>query len=167
MTAWAGRIILLWGWRQAGLAFLAGAIAVLALPPFDFIAAAPVSFVLLFLLLEGAIPKPHAGFFGRLLPAMKVGWWFGFGYFVAGLWWLGNALLAESDEFAWAIPLAVLALPAVLALFYALAAGFGPRVSAQRRLWVLALASPNGCARLFSPGFRGIPSAILRCQCRF
>jgi apolipoprotein N-acyltransferase len=123
MTAWAGRIILLWGWRQAGLAFLAGALAVLALPPFDFIAAAPVSFVLLFLLLEGAIPKPHAGFFGRLLPAMKVGWWFGFGYFVAGLWWLGNALLAESDEFAWAIPLAVLALPAVLALFYALAAG--------------------------------------------
>jgi apolipoprotein N-acyltransferase len=123
MTAWAGRIILLWGWRQAGLAFLAGAIAVLALPPFDFIAAALVSFVLLFLLLEGAIPKPHAGFFGRLWPAMKVGWWFGFGYFVAGLWWLGNALLAESEAFAWAIPLAVLVLPAVLALFYASAAG--------------------------------------------
>lgn len=123
MTAWAGRIILLWGWRQTALAFLAGAIAVLALPPFDFIAAALVSFVLLFLLLEGAIPKPHSGFFGRLIPAIKVGWWFGFGYFVAGLWWLGNALLAESDEFAWAIPLAVLALPAALALFYALAAG--------------------------------------------
>jgi apolipoprotein N-acyltransferase len=123
MSAWAGRIILLWGWRQAALAFLAGAIAVLALPPFDFIAAALVSFTLFFLLLEGAIPKPHAGFFGRLWPAMKVGWWFGFGYFVAGLWWLGNALLAESEEFAWAIPLAVFALPAVLALFYALAAG--------------------------------------------
>ncbi len=123
MTAWAGRIILLWGWRQAGMAFLAGAIAVLALPPFDFIAAAPVSFVLLFLLLEGAIPKPQAGFFGRLMPAMKIGWWFGLGYFAAGLWWLGNALLAESQEFAWAIPLAVLALPALLALFYALAAG--------------------------------------------
>jgi apolipoprotein N-acyltransferase len=123
MSAWAGRIILLWGWRQAGLAFLAGAIAVLALPPFDFIAAALVSFALLLLLLEGAIPKPHAGFFGQLMPAMKVGWWFGFGYFIAGLWWLGNALLAESEEFAWAIPLAVLALPALLALFYALAAG--------------------------------------------
>jgi apolipoprotein N-acyltransferase len=123
MTAWAGRIILLWGWRQAGLAFLAGAIAVLALPPFDFIAAAPVSFVVLFLLLEGAIPRPQAGLLGRLMPAMKIGWWFGFGYFAAGLWWLGNALLAEGEQFVWAIPLAVLALPAALALFYALAAG--------------------------------------------
>jgi apolipoprotein N-acyltransferase len=146
MTAWAGRIILLWGWRQAGLAFLAGAIAVLALPPFDFIAAAVVSFVLLLLLLEGAIPKPHAGFLGRLMPAIKVGWWFGFGYFVAGLWWLGNALLAESEEFAWAIPLAVLALPAALALFYALAAGLARMIWSEGIGSVAALGFGFGVA---------------------
>ena len=33
------------------------------------------------------------------------GWLFGFGYFVAGLWWLGHALLIDADEFAWALPL--------------------------------------------------------------
>lgn len=123
MTALAGRIILLWGWKRAALAFFAGAFAVLALPPFDFFAAAFVSFVLLVWLIEGAVAAPNAGFFRRLLPAMKIGWWFGFGYFFAGLWWLGNALLVEAKDFAWAIPLAVILLPAGLALFYALAAG--------------------------------------------
>jgi apolipoprotein N-acyltransferase len=123
MTAFSGGIILLWGWKRAFLAMLAGAFAVLALPPFDFFAAAFVSFFLLVLLLEGAVAAPHAGFIRRLLPAMKIGWCFGFGYFAAGLWWLGNALLIEGNEFAWAVPLAVLVLPAGLALFHALAAG--------------------------------------------
>ena len=123
MTALAGKIILLWGWKRAALAFFSGAFAVLALPPFDFFAAAFVSFVLLVWLIEGAVAAPNAGFFRRLLPAMKIGWWFGFGYFFAGLWWLGNALLVEAQDFAWAIPLAVILLPAGLALFYALAAG--------------------------------------------
>ncbi len=122
MRAFAGRIILLWGWRRAGLAFLAGAIAALALPPFDFFAAAFVSFTLLFWLLEGAVSPQGAGFLRRLWPAFKIGWCFGFGYFTAGLWWLGNALLIDADGFAWAIPLAVIGLPACLALFYALAA---------------------------------------------
>src|SRR5690606_11102592 len=55
------------------------------------------------------------------MPSFLVGWALGFGYFVAGLWWTGNALLVEADEFAWALPLAVLGLPAYLALFYGLA----------------------------------------------
>ena len=46
----------------------------------------------------------------------------GFGYFLAGLWWVGSALLVEADKFAWALPLAVVALPAALAVFPA--AGF-------------------------------------------
>ena len=123
MTGLAGRIILLYGWKRAALAFLAGAFAVLALPPFDFFAAAFVSFVLLVLLVEGAVAPPNAGPLRRIMPAVKLGWQFGFGYFLAGLWWLGNALLVEADEFAWAIPLAVLVLPAGLALFHALAVG--------------------------------------------
>ena len=72
--------------------------------------------------------------------AFAVGWWWGFGYFVAGLWWLGAAFLVEADKFAWALPLGVLALPAGLAFFPAL--GF----AIARLLWspgsarVLALA---------------------------
>ena len=55
------------------------------------------------------------------MPAFATGWWFGFGYFLAGLWWIGGAVLVEADSFAWALPLAVVGIPALLALFYGLA----------------------------------------------
>ena len=58
----------------------------------------------------------------RLLPAAVVGWCFGFGYFLAGLWWIGAAFLVDADKFAWLLPLAVVALPAGLALFWGLGA---------------------------------------------
>ena len=69
------------------------------------------------------------------------GWFWGFGFFVAGLWWLGAAFLVEADAFAWAMPLGVLGLPALLALFPAF--GF----ALARLLWtpgaarILALAA--------------------------
>ena len=74
----------------------------------------------------------------RFVSAAGAGWWLGFGYFVAGLWWMGAAMLVEADQFAWALPLAVFGLPAVLALFPA--AGF----ALARLLW-----SPGG-ARVFA-----------------
>jgi apolipoprotein N-acyltransferase len=122
MERLAGRIILLWGWRRALVAFLAGAIAVLGQPPYDFFAAGFVSFPILVWLLDGATAFPPSGLMRRLAPAFAIGWWFGFGYFAAGLWWVGGALLVEADAFAWALPLAVLGLPALMAVFYGIAA---------------------------------------------
>lgn len=121
MERLAGTVMLLSGARRGLVAFLAGLIGVLALPPFGFLAALFVSFTLLVWLIDGASAAPEAGFLRRLAPAFRIGWFFGFGYFVGGLWWLGNALLVEADAFAWALPLAVLGLPAVLALYYGLA----------------------------------------------
>ena len=46
-----------------------------------------------------------------------LGWWFGFGYFVFGLYWIGNALLVFAGQHAWMLPFAALGLPAFLALF--------------------------------------------------
>ena len=115
----AGDIILLWGFKRNALAFFAGALLTLALPPFNFFAVGFVSFPILLLLIEGAVPGPNARGALRLYPAAVVGWFFGFGYFVAGLWWLGNAVIAESWEFAWALPLAVFGLPAGLGFFFA------------------------------------------------
>ena len=117
----AGRIMLLWGLPRAAVAFLAGAIGALALPPFSFFAALFLSFTLFVWLMDGSTGSPGGAVFGRFRSTFSLGWFFGFGYFVAGLWWLGNALLVEGDEFAWALPLAVLGLPACLALFYGLA----------------------------------------------
>ncbi len=158
MEAIAGRIVLLWGWRRAGTAFIAGALAVLALPPFDFFAACFVSFPVLVWLLDGAITDGSGRYFKRLTPFFAIGWWFGFGYFLAGLWWIGNALLVDAGAFAWALPLAVIALPACLALFFGLAA------SLARLCWssdigrIAALAAAFGIAEwLRSFLFTGFP----------
>ena len=129
MERLAGKVMLLSGTRRALTAFLAGLVGVLALPPFGFLAALFVSFTLLVWLLDGASAAPEAGFLRRLAPAFRIGWIFGFGYFVGGLWWLGNALLVEADAFAWALPLAVFGLPAFLAIYY----GFA--VALARLLW--------------------------------
>ncbi|MER9349585.1 apolipoprotein N-acyltransferase [Mesorhizobium sp. M0011] len=122
MERLTGRIILLWGWRRALVAFLAGAFAVLGQAPYDFFAACFVSFPLLVWLLDGATGEASGSLFQRLRPAFAVGWWFGFGYFLAGLWWIGSALLVEADSFAWALPFAVVGIPFMLAFFYGFAA---------------------------------------------
>ncbi len=122
MERLAGRIILLWGWRRALLAFAAGALAVLAQAPFDFPAVGFISFPVLVWLLDGATVQAPASLLKRMIPAFAVGWWFGFGYFLAGLWWIGSALLVEADSFAWALPLAVVGIPVLLAFFYGFAA---------------------------------------------
>lgn len=141
MERLAGRIILLWGWRRSLVAFAAGALAVLAQAPYDFFAVCFVSFPVLVWLLDGATASPPAGFVRRLAPAFATGWWFGFGYFLAGLWWIGGALLVEAESFAWALPLAVLGIPALLAVFYGFAA------MAARLVW------PDGLGRIAALAF--------------
>lgn len=49
--------------------------------------------------------------------AFAAGFFFGLGYFVTGLWWIGNALLVEGNEFAWVWPISVIGLPTLLSLF--------------------------------------------------
>src|SRR4051812_188611 len=57
----------------------------------------------------------------RGIPAAAIaGWWFGLGYFVPGLYWIGYAFLVDAPTFAWLLPFAILGLPAYLALFTAL-----------------------------------------------
>lgn len=121
MERLAGRIILLWGWRRLLAAFMAGALATLAQAPYDFFAVCFVSFPVLVWLLDGAAAPVTAGPLRRMLPAFAIGWWFGFGYFLAGLWWIGGAVLVEADSFAWALPLAVVGIPFLLAFFYGFA----------------------------------------------
>jgi len=94
----AESIMLSWGIKRIVLAFAAGALAVLALPPFNFFAVLFVSFPVLVWLLDGASGAAQRGLLGRMRPAFVTGWWFGFGYFVAGIWWLGNALLVDANS---------------------------------------------------------------------
>jgi apolipoprotein N-acyltransferase len=118
MQGIADRIIILWGWRRFLVAFLAGALSALAMAPFDAFPILWLTLPVFVWLIDGAVPHGSAGPFRRLLPAAIVGWAFGFGYFLGGLWWVGEAFLVDADRFAWLMPLAVVILPAGLALFW-------------------------------------------------
>lgn len=141
MQRLAGSIILLSGWRRAFVAILAGAVAVLGQAPFDFPLVCFLSFPVLVWLLDGVTTTPSARLFARLRPAFAIGWWFGFGYFLAGLWWVGGAVLVESDTYAWALPFVVVGLPILLSFFY----GFAAAVA--RLLW------SDGIGRIFALAF--------------
>ena len=118
----AGDIMLSWGFKRFIIAFMAGALANFALPPFDFFAVLFISFPIFVWLIDGASKQPDKGFIAARKPAFITGWSFGFGYFTSGLWWLGNAVISSGEEAYWALPLAIFALPALLAIFYGLAA---------------------------------------------
>ena len=74
--------------------------------------------------------------------AFATGWLFGFGYFIVGLYWIGNALLVPGNEFKWVWPLAILGLPIGLALFTGIAAYAATRW-AELKTW------PGYCAFAF------------------
>jgi apolipoprotein N-acyltransferase len=127
IPAIAATIIHAIGWRRRLIAFTAGATGALAMAPFNFFPALIIPMTAAVWLIDScaAMPQHPAGWVRFGLPAaawraFAIGWWWGFGYFVAGFWWLGAAFLVEADEFAWAMPLGVAGLPAVLAVFPAL-----------------------------------------------
>lgn len=121
MEKLASMVMLQWGWKRALLALAAGAIGNIALAPIGFFAAMFISFTLLVWLMDGLASSPESGSLGKLRASFLTGWLFGFGYFTGGLWWIGNALLVEADDFAWALPFAVLGIPALMAIYYGLA----------------------------------------------
>lgn len=111
---------------MAGL--LAGALAALALPPVHGVPALLVAIPVLLCLIQSAPSAMVA--FGR-------GWWFGFGFYCVGLYWITEAILFEADQFWWLVPLAVPGLAAIVSLLY--------------------VAVPAAIARLAKPGW---PAAL-------
>ena len=108
-------IILSWGWKRAVIAFGAGAVSALAMAPFNAWPVLLFSFPIVVWLIDGA----GAGRLRGVGAAAWTGWFFGLGYFVPGLYWIGYAFLVDAPTFAWLMPFAVLGLPAYLALFSA------------------------------------------------
>ena len=108
-------IILSWGWKRAAIALAAGALSVLAMAPFNAWPVLFLTFPVMVWLIDGA----GAGRWRGVPAAAMAGWWFGLGYFVPGLYWIGYAFLVDAPTFAWLMPFAVLGLPAYLALFTA------------------------------------------------
>jgi len=126
LTRLTHSIMLASGWRRAGIALAAGAISALAMAPFN---AWPILFVT-FPVLVWLVDGSAAGRWSGAMAAAGAGWCFGFGFFVAGLYWTGYAFLVDAKTFAWLLPFAVAGLPAYLALYTALG------LAAARLIWV-------------------------------
>lgn len=129
------------GWRRRAILFAAGLLSTLAFAP---VFAWPVMF-LTFPVLVWQIDAATAGA-RPLTSAFWSAWWFGFGYFFAGLFWVGEAFLVEAEIFAWLIPVAITGLPAGLALF-----------------WGLAGMATEALAVRLAPNDAPLPAALQKC----
>jgi apolipoprotein N-acyltransferase len=136
MARLAHGIVLSWGWRRALIAFAAGGLSALAQAPFDAWPLLFLTFPVLVWLLDGAA----AGRLGGAPSAAIAGWWFGFGYFLAGLYWIGHAFLVDAKTFGWLLPIAVVGLPAILACFTAFGLGLARMLWTRGATRLIALA---------------------------
>ncbi|HLI19643.1 MAG TPA: apolipoprotein N-acyltransferase, partial [Stellaceae bacterium] len=96
------------GWHRYLAALLLGALAAASLPPVDMTPVLLISFPGLVWLTDG-----NTG----IKSAFALGWSFGFGFFVAGLYWIAAALFVDIAQFWWLVPFAAAGVPAGLAIF--------------------------------------------------
>lgn len=94
-------------WRREILMFLLGALAACALPPVYSVPVLLISFPGFLFFMENTSKKR----------CFILGWYFGFGFFTAGLYWISNSLRVDLEQFFWLIPFALFGIPAVLACF--------------------------------------------------
>lgn len=91
-------------------------IAALFLGMLSSFAFAPVyALVLMFVCLASAMKL--ADMAGNWRKAAAIGYWYGFGLFMAGFYWVGNALLIDIVSFGWLYPITLLGAGAFFGLF--------------------------------------------------
>lgn len=92
------------------LATLSGAICALAFAPFHFFIAAIISVSSFYFLIEKKSDT--------VKQAAILGFCYGYGYFLAGVYWISISLMVDAKQFAWLIPFALTLLPSILALYF-------------------------------------------------
>ncbi len=97
------------------LAFLIGLISAISFAPIDFFPAIIISVASLFLLINNSNSN---------IKSFKIGFFYGFGYFLSGIYWVAISLLVDPLKFAWLIPFALIIIPSILAINFALMALF-------------------------------------------
>ena len=114
-----------------GMALAAGAALVLALPPYSILPFALIAFAVLAIMLHGT-PWPVA---------FRLGYLFGLGQFIPGLFWITESFQVEADRFGWLALPAVLGLAALLAVFPAAACALAARMARAGLPLALSLAT--------------------------
>ena len=138
-TALIHAIVLSFGWRRWLIAFAAGVLSALAMAPINFWPALFLTFPVLVWLIDSA--GSGSGRWRGVTGAATVGWWFGFGYFLAGLYWIGFAFLVDAPTFGWLLPFAVIGVPAGLGIFFGLGAALARLIWMRGAMRILALAA--------------------------
>ena len=119
MTRLAEFAMLSHGWRRFLLLLVAGAVAALSVPPFYGLPALFVAMPIWVWALDGA---ERLGGWRRLFgPAFTIGFAFGLGYFTVAFHWLGAAFFVDGGIMLVIMPFAIVALAALIALFWGLA----------------------------------------------
>lgn len=95
------------------IALFAGALCALAFAPFHFFPAAMISLTIFYFLLDEKNTRREI---------FWCGFFYGYGFFLAGIYWIAISLLVDAAQFAWLIPFALTLIPAALALYMALLA---------------------------------------------
>jgi apolipoprotein N-acyltransferase len=135
---WRAQAVKCRNWRRAFLALLLGALSVLALPPIHFVPALFPAFAGLIWLIDGSerhVTKANINFWRPFIrayalnSAFAAGWWFGLGFFVAGLYWISFSFLVDAQQFAWMIPFAILGLSGAFAIYIGLVSSLTFRLS--------------------------------------
>ncbi len=104
------------GWKGRFISLFLGALAVLGQAPFHLWPLTLLCFALLLARLQAANGAERA-----FKTGFGIGFWFAFGYFMAGTYWIGSAFIARGPEFIPIMPPMILALGMVLASFWGLA----------------------------------------------
>jgi apolipoprotein N-acyltransferase len=141
-AAWVGH---LQGVRRAIFGIFLGALSVLAFAPVHAWPIMFLSFGGLVWLFDGC-HAGHAAFGPRLKCGALTGFWFGFGFFLAGLYWVAEAFLVEPWRHGWLIPFVMTALPAGMALFFTAAGALAIAMWRPGAARVFALAFAFGLA---------------------
>ncbi len=96
--------------------FIIGIITSYSLPPYSFFFINFITFPVLYFFFLLNYSK------GRW-ESFKIGWMFGFGYFISNLFWISNSLTFE-ENFKPLIPISIIFIPLFLGLFYGVATFF-------------------------------------------
>jgi len=101
------------GWRRILAALLFGVALAATLPPVHALPLFPVALTGFIWLIGGS---------RSLSSAFATGFWFGLGFFIAGIYWIGFALMTDAERYGWLVAPAVIGISGGLALFFAIGA---------------------------------------------
>ena len=162
LKALAQAIALASSWRRALIAFAAGVLSVLALAPMHIWPVLFLTFPVLVWLVDGiaghpALPRERE----RKTEGLRTIWTAaltGWTALFAGLYWVGHAFMVDAQTFGWLMPFAVIALPAAMALHFALGLALARLIWTRGAPRILALAAALTAAEwLRGHAFTGFP----------